>query len=153
MACCLTSPNHYLKQYWLIISEDLWHSSEGNLTGNAPDIYPWNEFENYQFRITTAPLRGHWAHQELIVTKIWVGKITSIGANNGLSPGWRQAIIWTNAGILLIGHLETHLSEVLSEIQISSFQKMHLKMLSGKWQPFCLSLNVLKEHITISCSR
>ena len=30
-------------------------------------------------------------------------KLTIIGSDNGLSPGRRQAIIWTNAGILLIG--------------------------------------------------
>ena len=30
-----------------IISEVLWHSDEGNFTGNAPDIYPRHEFENY----------------------------------------------------------------------------------------------------------
>ena len=28
---------------------------------------------------------------------------TNIGSDNGLSPGRRQAINWTNAGILLIG--------------------------------------------------
>ena len=28
-----------------------------------------------------------------------------IGSDNGMLPGRRQAIIWTNAGILLIGHL------------------------------------------------
>ena len=31
--------------------------------------------------------------------------VTSIGSENGLSPGLRQATIWTNAGILLIGPL------------------------------------------------
>ena len=29
-----------------------------------------------------------------------VSKLTIIGSDNGLSPGRRQAIIWTNAGIL-----------------------------------------------------
>ena len=29
-------------------------------------------------------------------------KLTIIGSDNGLSPGRRQAIIWTNAGISLI---------------------------------------------------
>ena len=38
------------------------------------------------------------------------------GSDNGLSPGWRQAIIWTNAGILLIGPLGTNFSEILIEI-------------------------------------
>ena len=34
----------------------------------------------------------------------------SIGSNNGLSPDRRQAIIWTNAGILLIAPLVTNFS-------------------------------------------
>ena len=58
-------------------------------------------------------------------------------------PGRRQAIISTNAGLSLIGPLGTHFSEILIEILIFSFQKMHLKVSSGKWQPFCLGLNVL----------
>ena len=29
-----------------------------------------------------------------------VGILTIIGSDNGLSPGRRQAIIWTNAGLL-----------------------------------------------------
>ena len=36
------------------------------------------------------------------VTHICVSKLTNIGSDNGLAPGRRQAIIWTNAGILLI---------------------------------------------------
>ena len=30
----------------------------------------------------------------------------------GLAPGRRQAIIWTNAGVLLIGNLGTNFSEI-----------------------------------------
>ena len=33
----------------------------------------------------------------------WVGNQTTIGSDNDLSPGQREAITWTNAGILLIG--------------------------------------------------
>ena len=47
---------------------------------------------------------------------IRVGKLTTIGSDNGLSPGRRQAIIWTNAGILLIWTLGTNFSEILIEI-------------------------------------
>ena len=36
-------------------------------------------------------------------THICVGEQTIIDSGNGLSPGRRQAIIWTNAGILSIG--------------------------------------------------
>ena len=81
----------------------------------------------------------HWGR----VTHICVSKPTTIGSDNGLSPGRRQAIIWTNAGILLIGPLGTNLSEILREIHTFSLKKMHLKMSSGKWRPFCLGLNVL----------
>ena len=68
---------------------------------------------------------------------------TIIGSDNGLSPGRRQAIIWTNAGILLIWPLGTNFSEVLIAIHTFLSKKMHLKMSSVKWRPFCLGLNVL----------
>ena len=42
---------------------------------------------------------------------ICVGNLTIIGSDNGLLPGQRQAIIWTSAGISLIGPLGTNLSE------------------------------------------
>ena len=82
----------------------------------------------------------HWGR----VTHICVGKLTIIGSDNGLLPGRRQAIIRTNVGILLIGTLGTNFSEILCEIHTFLFMKMHLKMTSGIWQPFCLCLNVLK---------
>ena len=71
------------------------------------------------------------------VTDICVGNLTIIGLDNCLSPGRRQAIIWTNAGILLIGPLGTKCSNILIEIQTFSFKKMHLRMSSAKWRPFC----------------
>ena len=78
------------------------------------------------------------------MTHICVGNLTIIGSDNGLAPGRRQAIIWTNAGILLIGSLGTNFSEILIEILKFSFKKMHLKISSAKWRPFCLGLNVLR---------
>ena len=82
----------------------------------------------------------HWGR----VTHICVVKLTIIGSDNGLSPGRRQAIIWTNAGILLIGPLGTNFSEILIEIYTFSFKKMHLKMSSAKWRLFGLGLNELR---------
>ena len=82
----------------------------------------------------------HWGR----VTHICVIKLTIIGSDNGLSPVRRQAIIWTNAEIMLIGPLGTNFSEILIEIFTFSFKKMRLKMSSGKWRPSCLGLNVLK---------
>ena len=51
-----------------------------------------------------------------------------IGSDNGLSPGWHQAIILTKAGILLIWSLGTNFSEIWINIHTFSFKKMHLKM-------------------------
>ena len=62
----------------------------------------------------------HWGR----VTHICVSDLTSIGSDNCLSPGRRQAIIKTNAGILLIRPLRTNFSEFLVEILIFSFKKI-----------------------------
>ena len=59
------------------------------------------------------------------VMHIYLSIIAMIGSDNGLSPGRRQAIIWTNVGILSIGPLGTHCSEILIKIIILSFKKMH----------------------------
>ena len=79
------------------------------------------------------------------MTHICVSKVMIIVSDNGLSPGRRQAIIWTNAGILFIGPLGTNFSEILIKIITFSFKKMRLKVLSGKRRPFCLGLTVLIE--------
>ena len=72
---------------------------------------------------------------------ICVNKLTIIGSDDGMLPGRLQAIIWTNAGMLLIGNLGTNYSETLSEIHAFSFKKIRLKTSSAKWRPFCLGLN------------
>ena len=92
--------------------------------------------------------KTHWLMTFMLtnwgrVTHICVSKITIIGSDNDLSPDRRQAIIWTNVGILLIQTIGTNFSEKLSDIHTFSFKKMHLKMSSAKWRPFCLGLNVL----------
>ena len=75
--------------------------------------------------------------------RIWVSKVTIIVSDNGLLPGRRQAIIWNNAGILLIGTLGTNFGEILIEILTFSFKKMCLKVSSAKRQPIYLGLNLL----------
>ena len=62
-----------------------------------------------------------------------VSKLTIIGSDNSLSPGRRQAIIWSNDGILLIGPLGTNFNEILIKICIFSSKKMHLKLSSGNF--------------------
>ena len=81
----------------------------------------------------------HWGR----VTNIYVGKLTIVGWDNGLSRGQRQAIISTNAGILLIKALRTNFGEILIEIQTFSLKEIRLKMSSAKCCPFRLGLNKL----------
>ena len=66
-----------------------------------------------------------------------------IGSDNGLSPDRRQAIIWTNAGILLIVPWGTNLSAI--EIQTFPSKKVHLKVSSAKWWQCGLHLDVLEN--------
>ena len=80
----------------------------------------------------------HWGR----VMHICVSKLNSIVSDNGLSPGRRQAITWTNDGILLIGPLGTNFSETFSKIPTFSFKKMHLKTSSAKWLPFFVSASM-----------
>ena len=85
------------------------------------------------------PMLTHW------VTHLCVSNQTIIGSDNGLSPGQRQAIIWSNAGILLIRTLGINFSEILSKIHTFSFKKIQFKMTSAKWRQVWLGLNVLTK--------
>ena len=88
------------------------------------------------------------------MTHIYVGNLAIIGSDNGLSPGRRQAIIWTNDGILLIGPSGTNFSEILIEIQTFPFKIMRLKVSFAKRRPFCLGLNVLRQYVsTTKCGQ
>ena len=86
------------------------------------------------------------------MTHICVSNLTIIGSDNGLSPGRHQAIIWTNAGILLIGPLGTNFSEIQIGIQTFSYMKMHLKeivvcdMASILCRPQCVKITFGVSH-------
>ena len=78
----------------------------------------------------------HWGR----VTHICVRKLTIVGSDNGLSPGRRQAVILTNAGVLLIGLLR----KVLLVYLLSKLIYFHWRKWIGKClRPFCLGTNLL----------
>ena len=89
----------------------------------------------------------HWGW----VAHMCVGKLTTIGSDNGLSPGWRQAIIWTNAGISLIRTLGIKFIEILSETHTFSFKKMHLKCLLWNGVHFASASMCYQIEATESC--
>ena len=110
-------------------------------------VLPWIYDATVSYMVTMDQLTISWTCTPLThwgrVTHICVSKLTTIDSDNGLSPSRRQAIIWTNAGILLIRTSGTNFIEMIIKIYTFSFKNMHLKMSSGKWQPSCLGLSVL----------
>ena len=64
---------------------------------------------------------AHWGR----VTHICVSKLTIIDSDNGLSPCRRQAITWTNVGILLTGPPGTTFNGILIESHTFSLKKIH----------------------------
>ena len=78
----------------------------------------------------------HWGR----VTHICVCNLTIICSDNGLSPDRRQAITWTNVGILL-----TNVGDIFFKIHIFSFRKMHFTTLSEKRRPFLCRPQCVKK--------
>ena len=100
---------------------------------------------------TISVLTTGWLPFVLVIYKDYpLGLIThssvnwvSFGLYNSLSPGRRQAIIWTNADIFSFRPQGTYFNEILFGIQLFSFTKMRLNMSSEKWRPFCPGGDVL----------
>ena len=146
MAWCPKATRHQLNQCWPSsmlpygITRPQWDNRRSHLMNITIELMHSQQqsIDSLSHSLT------HWGR----VTHICVSKLTIIGPDNGLSPGRHQAIIWTNAGILLIRTLGTNFSEILSRIHAFSFKTMHLKMSSEKWRPFCLGLNVLSNDIS-----
>ena len=80
---------------------------------------------------------NHWGR----VTHICVSKLTIIDLDNGLSLDRRQAIIWTNAGILLIGPLGTKFNETSIFIQENPFETVVWKMAAILPRPQCVNID------------
>ena len=81
----------------------------------------------------------HWGP----ATHICVSGLTIIGSDNTLSPGRRQAIIWTNAGILLIwrNKLQWNLKRnSFIFIQENAFEKVVCEMASILSRPLCVNI-------------
>ena len=83
----------------------------------------------------------HWVR----VTHVCVNELTIISSDNGLSPGRRQAITWTNAGILVIGTLGINFSEIYLNqnsnifIQENAFENVIKKLTAIVSQPQCVN--------------
>ena len=88
-------------------------------------------------------LLTHWGR----VTHMCVSNLSSIGSDNGLSPGRRQAIIWTNAKLLSVGTLRTYFKELQSKYSNLNWGKctwnVVYEMASILSRPRCVNAVVL----------
>ena len=90
-----------------------------------------------------------WTHWSRVVTHLCVRNLTTIGSDNGLSPGWCQVIIFTNAGILLIGPKGTNFSELfLSKFKQFHFRNAFERVVCKMASIFLSRLNVLMQYIS-----
>ena len=97
-------------------------------------------FNIYKNPVKWMPSLTHWGR----VTHICVNKLAIVGSDNGLAPTRRQAIIWTNVGILLIEPLGTNFSEILIEIitffsQENAFENVVRKLAAILSRPQCVN--------------
>ena len=147
MALCLMAPSHSLNQFFLTnvfdINGILWHHRKAISQVLMNVIHNMCTYIRLLKLLPHLPGPNEFTHWGCVM-HICLGNLTIVGWDNGLSPGRRQAIIWTNAIILLIWSLGTNFSDISIEILTFSFEKKHLKMSSEKWRPFSLGLNELK---------
>ena len=70
MACCLTTPSHYLNQCWLISRKGQWHSVEGNL---PKDGSPFNHYISLKMtclKFYSNLQGGQWVNWEEIFSAV-----------------------------------------------------------------------------------
>ena len=90
------------------------------------------------------------------MTHACVSKQIIIGSDNGLSPGRRQAIIWTNDGILLTWLLGTQTSVKIESkfthfIQENAFENVVWEMSATMSRPQCDISNERKLRYPVPC--
>ena len=106
MACCLTTPSHYLKQCWLIISEVQWYSSESNFTRDNLAISHWNWFDNHLSKFS---FRSLWSQ--------WVKRFTfAVGCLSLRETSWHS---YDTTAVHFIYNFQTHLWKICDEYELN----------------------------------
>ena len=140
MACCLTAPSHYLNQCWLIISEVLWHSPEGNFIWKARDMYPRCEFDYYLLI-----LQPHLPGANDLTNMFWEPSVSAVVSMVifTLSHPWPKGIVVSTFVFLSI-HLDTCLLLVnnISAVQPTKFPILDLYLAQSLALPWFRNLMI-----------
>ena len=108
---------------------------------------PSIQFSVNVYQLQSQGVLTHWGR----VMHICVGNLTTIGSDNGLSPGRHQAIIWTNAGILLAGLVEKKLQWNFNQnpfIHENVFESVVCEMVAILSRPECVNWKALVLYIS-----
>ena len=85
------------------------------------------------------------------MTHICISKLTMIGSDNGLAPGRCQGIYLNQCQVFVNWTLRNKSQWNFNQIPTFSLMKMHLKISSMKWRPFCLGGDELNNWCAESC--
>ena len=90
--------------------------------------YHWSLFQGVQLTmsdtvLTQSECLTHWGR----VMHICIGNVTIIGSGNGLAPGRRQAIIWTNDGYITDAYMH-HSASMSKAFALSQDSITHLNI-------------------------
>ena len=129
---CVPGYGHNINWHWAI-GKDAWSISERE--GIVTFCYNQNIRKDIYIH---SPILTNWGW----VTHIPISELTIIGSDNGLSPGRRQTITWTNIN----WNLRKNFIDILSKIHIFSFKNCIWKCLA-QWWPFYRSLNGLNTSV------
>ena len=129
MACCLMAPSHCLNQFWLTQTlAQYWSPHGAHCIADYSGSIQLSIYIHCGIHINSSPLVPN-----ICVIYASVNPV-SISTDNGLSPIWCQAIIFTNAGLLSIGPLQTNFLEIYLKSKFFSENAFENVILSrGKW--------------------
>ena len=99
----------------LIKSIDLKFSTVSNLLSANEYSFVIRQLHRWNIDLALT----HWGQ----VTHICISNLTIMDSNNVFSFGRRRTIVWTNAGLLVIGPLGINYSEILIKFHMFSFKK------------------------------
>ena len=134
-------PSHYLNQYWNIVNWTLRnkllieiHTFSFKKMCLKMSSGKWRPFVLASIWLT------HWGP----VTHICVGNVTIIGSDDGLLPGWRQAITCTNVGIVN-WTLRNKLQWNVNPNSYIFIQETAFEYVIRKMAAICIGLNMLNS--------
>ena len=119
----------------MLTNEVLRHSTESNFIGNAQNIYPWYEFENFSvnsLRLSDAYMHQYnmWTLPQIMACHLFAAK-----------PLSEPVLPYCQ-----LDHKEHISVKFLFKIQTFSFKEIHIKMLSAKVVAILPGINVLRLH-------